>query len=145
MTSWTWALSIRSSWYSRNGEFATGTIGFGVFRVRGRSRVPFPPARISPFMKSLPTHFYQNLAPSERLSLLESRRESSQRTDFGPNFRCAAAGRAADDQRSHADCRVDFSGGVSDGPARRLSGPQARSDYNTWRSPGPRCGQTADF
>jgi hypothetical protein len=39
-----------SIWYSKNGRLTTGTIGFGVKTVSGRSLVPFPPARISAFI-----------------------------------------------------------------------------------------------
>ena len=39
-----------SIWSERNGRVRIGTIGFGVLSVRGRKRVPFPPARITAFM-----------------------------------------------------------------------------------------------
>src|SRR5436190_3600506 len=44
------ALRNKSSWYNKNGELATGTTGLGVLIVSGRRRVPFPPARMSPFI-----------------------------------------------------------------------------------------------
>src|SRR5437870_7473818 len=36
-----------ASWYARNGRFNRGTTGFGRVSVSGRSRVPWPPARMT--------------------------------------------------------------------------------------------------
>src|SRR6516225_3560635 len=49
------ALRIKSIWYKRKGEFATGTTGLGVLIVSGRRRVPLPPARMSPFIRGFYT------------------------------------------------------------------------------------------
>src|SRR5262249_12359842 len=41
----------------RNGELSSGRTGCGVLIVSGRRRVPFPPARMSPFI----TGFYTRI------------------------------------------------------------------------------------
>src|SRR5207245_3237680 len=46
-------LASRSSWWRRKGRSTTGTTGLGTVSVRGRSRVPSPPTRITAFMESL--------------------------------------------------------------------------------------------
>ena len=37
----------RASWYARNGRPRSGTTGFARASVSGRSRVPWPPARMT--------------------------------------------------------------------------------------------------
>src|SRR6516225_2527625 len=58
------ALRIKSIWYKRKGEFATGTTGFGVLMVSGRSRVPLPPARMSPFIRGFYTRIFDMNLPN---------------------------------------------------------------------------------
>jgi hypothetical protein len=40
--------------YSMHGRFNSGTIGFGMWQVSGRSRVPLPPAMMTAFKRFPP-------------------------------------------------------------------------------------------
>src|SRR3954470_1991854 len=50
-----WLLS-HSSMYARNGRSTSGTIGLGTVEVRGRSRGPSPPTRITACTRPPPSH-----------------------------------------------------------------------------------------
>src|SRR3989442_6555499 len=69
MTSVTPCSRSRASWKARKGRLRSGTTGLARARVRGRSRVPWPPARITACVRAVTRS--RSVARNPGLSLVD--------------------------------------------------------------------------